>query len=123
MTTIISNKLCGNSPKNNTVRDFLVALARGDAQDLSQLLAGDVAWHPVGRKSVDGIDAVLKAMVRHGAAQRVTIESVLSHGRLGAVEGVVTLSDGVDRAYCHIVEFTNAKCIQIGSVKSFTQRL
>lgn len=119
MTRIQTNASCGNSPKNQLLVDFLIAIARADKSAVAALVTEDVVWSPVGGKSVNGAAAFCKTITRHGAAARLSVEHVVTHGRAGAIDGIVEFGEK-RRAYCYIVDFANAKGSAVKRLTSFS---
>ena len=80
MTRVIKDGNCGNSPKNELLQAFCIAAARKDLELIEDLMADDVAWHPVGRKPVIGSRSVARAITKHCPASSLRIQHVVSHG-------------------------------------------
>jgi len=119
MTKICRSSDCGNSPKNQLVQEFTIAMARCDTERVREIVTDDVHWVPIGRKPVHGVDAFCEALARYGPASQLTIEHVLSHGRTGAVNGVVSFGEK-SRAFCHMYIFGNVKGANIKSLSTYT---
>lgn len=122
MTDIAKRRDCGNSPKMQLLQDFAIAVARADAARLLALVTEDVCWRPVGRQPVSGAPGVCKALTRNGPASRVTIDHVVSHGRAGAVDGVVEFGPK-RRAFCFVIDFNSATGGAVSSVTSYSVAL
>jgi hypothetical protein len=122
MTKINNRHDCGNSPKNRLVQDLTIAIACADASRIAALTTIDVRWLPVGRKPVTGADAICKAITRYGPATSLIIEQVISHGRGGAVNGVVEFGPK-RRAFCNVFEFASAKGGRVKTVTSYSVAL
>ena len=116
---IVRSKDCGNSPKNKFVENFVVAIAEGDEGFIKSALAADVEWHAIGRKPIHGAQAVATAILRGAATSRIEIEHVVTHGRAGAINGVVEFGEKL-RYFCHMYEFANAKGISIRKLTSYS---
>jgi hypothetical protein len=122
MTDIKRSEHCGNSPKNQLLQNLVIALARADVSEISELVTSDVRWLSVGRKAVSGAEAVSKAITRYGPATRITIDQVISHGKAGAVNGVVEFGRK-RRAYCYVFEFGSAKGSNVRGITSYSVAL
>jgi len=96
-----------------------VALAGADAGLIDSLAVPELVWLHVGEKTLEGQDAVLSAIRKSGPATEVAIESVVSHGRAGAVNGIITRSDK-RTAFCHMFEFNNTKCTHVKSISTYS---
>jgi hypothetical protein len=89
MTEIRKPRDCGNWPRNRTLQDLAIAIAVADSHLIAQLVTDDVLWRPAGGRPVSGADAVSRGLARYGPAKVLTLEHAISHGRSGAVNGVV----------------------------------
>ena len=117
-TKVTRSSDCGNSPKQKLLEDVSVAIACADIGSLEALTLPEVVWEKVGRKPLVGLDAVVSGIRRDGSASEVTIERVVSHGRAGAVNGI--LSRGEKRtAFCHMFEFNSTKCTHVRSISTY----
>ena len=116
---VIRSSDCGNSPKQKLLEDMSVALAGADAGLIDSLAVPELVWLHVGKKPVEGQDAVLSAIRQSGPATEVSIERVVSHGRAGAVNGIITRG-GKRTAFCHMFEFNNTKCTHVKSISTYS---
>ena len=116
---VIRSSDCGNSPKQKLLEDMSVALAGADAGLIDSLAVPELVWLHVGKKPVEGQDAVLSAIRKSGSAAEVTIERVVSHGKAGAVNGIIRRG-GNRTAFCHIFEFNNTKCTHVKSISTYS---
>jgi hypothetical protein len=115
---VIRSSDCGNSPKQKLLEDISVALAGADAGLIDSLAVPELVWLHVGKKPVEGQDAVLSTIQKSGPATEVAIERVVSHGRAGAVNGIITRG-GKRTAFCHMFEFNNTKCTHVKSISTY----
>lgn len=121
MTRITSHADCGNSPKNLLLQELTIAIACADKQGIAALVTNDVRWLPAGGEAVAGAAAVCEAITREGAAASVTIDHVLSHGKAGAVDGVIVYGKA-SRAFCHVFEFATAIGTHVRRIISYADR-
>lgn len=117
MTRIIRSADCGNSPKNKIVEDIAVALETRDINFLSTILDYDAVWN-----YVDGTATTAETILNQVSAQdkptSLTIDRVMSHGKVGAVNGVISQGK-TKRRFCHVIEFTSVKCNQVRRIESY----
>ena len=116
---VIRSSGCGNSPKQKLVEDMSVALAGADVGIMASLAVPELVWLHIGKKPIEGQDAVLSAIRKSGPATEVAIDRVVSHGRAGAVNGIITRS-GKHTAFCHMFEFKNAKGTHVKSISTYS---
>ena len=122
MMKVIRSSGCGNSPKQKLVEDMSVALAGADVGIMASLAVPELVWLHIGKKPIEGQNAVLSAIRKSGPATEVTIERVVSHGRAGTVNGIITRS-GKHTAFCHMFEFKNAKGTHVKSISTYSMVL
>ena len=118
---VIRSSDCGNSPKQKLLEDMSVALAGADAGLIDSLAVPTglaTRWGKAGRRS--GRRALSNQKI--GPATEVAIERVVSHGRAGAVNGIITRS-GKHTAFCHMFEFKNAKGTHVKSISTYSMVL
>jgi ketosteroid isomerase-like protein len=115
---IIPSADCGNSPKNTLLQDIAIAFAKRDADFLSDHVTDDVRWELVGAHAVAGLAALTRALKQSVDVSQLTIEHVMSHGRVGAVNGTVQRGAKVDD-FCYVFEFANAKAERVKSIRSY----
>ena len=119
MMKVIRSSGCGNSPKQKLVEDMSVALAGADVGIMASLAVPELVWLHIGKKPIEGQDAVLSAIRKSGPATEVAIERVVSHGRAGAVNGIITRG-GKRTAFCHMFEFNNTKGTHVKSISTYS---
>ena len=119
MMKVIRSSSCGNSPKQKLVEDMSVALAGADVGIMALLAVPELVWLHIGKKPIEGQNAVLSAIRKSGPATEVAIDRVVSHGRAGAVNGIITRS-GKHTAFCHMFEFKNAKGTHVKSISTYS---
>ena len=117
MTNVNRSTACGNSPKNRMVEDIAVALESGDTRFLSAILDSGAIWNGADSGEVVGED-ILSKLHGQGKQDVVTIDHVMSHGKVGAVNGHAKRGKIVQR-FCHVIEFTSTKCNKIRRVESY----
>lgn len=119
MTEIRHTKEYDKSQKNLLLVELIVATAHADVPRIEDLVANDVRWLPVGSEPILGSEAVCKAATRYGTATALTIDSVVSHGRTGAVNGVVEFGRK-RRAFCWVIELGGAKGLEVTEITSYS---
>ena len=115
---IVPSADCGNSPKNTLLQDIAIAFAKRDADFLMSHVTDDIRWDVVGHRVVEGCSGLTQALEQFDAVTQLTIEHVMSHGRVGAVNGIALIR-GKASEFCHVFEFANAKAERVKSMKSY----
>lgn len=121
MTTVQRSNDCKNSPKNAAAEELVVLLLTAALEPLSQRLTDDAILEIVGKSSAQGLEAILELV---GSEQEpdltaLRIDHALTHGKVGAVNGVLTTQDGTDRGFCAILEFATTKAERVQQIKFY----
>jgi hypothetical protein len=125
MVKIVISADCGNSPKNLLLRDFNIAMAKGDFSFIKKSLVDDVTWHlyePSGQKEIHRRDGVLKEYTNNLVIvpKEFFIDTVISHGNIGAVNGTIRSKDGKSYVFCDVYKFgSHAKGARIKEMTSY----
>lgn len=117
MTTVNRSTDCGNSPKNKMVEDIAVALETGDTSFLSAILDSRAIWNYSDRSETSG-ENILNELHGQDKQDVLTIDRVISHGKVGAVNGHAKRGK-TEQRFCHVIEFTSTKCNKIRRVESY----
>lgn len=117
MTKLIGSADCGNSPKNKMVEEIGIALEKRDTEFLASILDPEVVWGYSSsiRTTAENILDTLNTLDKPAA---LNIDHVMSHGKVGAVNGHAERSEGKQR-FCHIIEFTSTKCNRVKRIESY----
>lgn len=117
MTQVQGSKDCGNSPKNKFVQDVAVAIECGEV--VPDAFSEDVTWELPSTEPVSGKSTVFEHLGSRPRPHSVTVLHAISHGKVGAASGEVTLENGQTQRFCHVFEFTNAKANCVAVVRSY----
>ena len=117
MTQIHGSRDCGNSPKNLFVQDVSVAMERGEA--MPEAFSQDVTWEHPETRLISGKNALLEHIAFRPEPTSIKVLHAISHGKVGAANGEVTLANGDTRRFCHVFEFTNTKANCISAIKRY----
>lgn len=122
MTKIFVETDCGNSPKMKFLRDFNIAIAKRDTPFLLDCVVEEITWNLVGERQIVGKTEFEEALMQmyDGEIAQLTIHSVMSHGKAGAVNGELVLADGQTIAFCDVYEFSNAKGSSLKAITSYS---
>lgn len=98
---------CGNAPKKEQVRDWVIDLARGNVKEVCESLSDDVTWEEAGSDTTSGTESVRSRITELARSEVSAIEvrHLLSHGKQVVVEGTLTC-DGSDERFVHIITFS-----------------
>lgn len=118
MTKIQGSSDCGNSPKNKFAQDVAVALETGEF--LADGFSDDLVWFKNADPPLEGKAAVTSALEEKAKPTSIVVDHAISHGKVGAANGEVTLANGHKRRFSHIIEFTSTKGNKVVAVKSYS---
>ena len=122
MTEIIRSSDCGNSPKNKFVEDLEVAFAQRDTGFLLDSIADDIRWNIVGETPIRGKDALkeaIESIPQDCEVTEITINHVVTHGKVGAVNGIIKRKNGRACEFCSVYEFSSAKGTNVQDITSY----
>jgi len=117
MTQIDRSEDCGNSPKNKMTENIAVALEARDVAFLTTVLDSAATWHYVGG-TVTTAEAILDRVSSLNSPTRLTVDRVMSHGKVGAVNGDTVERKSIQR-FCHVIEFTSVKFNHVRRIESY----
>lgn len=113
---------CGNAPKKEFIRDFQVAYAKQDAQAVLSSLEEKAIWDMVGHTVFEGKEAIREALpsMFSGTVLELTMDNIITHGKVGSANGVMKYEDGAVIAFCDVFEFTShAKDAKLKKISSY----
>lgn len=109
---------CGNSPRIGIVAGFVTHWAAGNADEVAEWLTDTAEWHVVACDTHTGPDAIAE-MFPHPTPDRLTLHSVISHGRLASCDGVYETA-GRRVHFSHAFRFAGAvKTSKIAEIRSY----
>ena len=118
MTRVNRSADCGNSPKNKMAEDIAVALETRDIDFLSTILDADAVWNDVSG-TASTAEAILNEIKTLTKPPSLTIDRVMTHGKVGAVNGNAGKGKRVQR-FCHVIEFSSVKCNRVRRIESYS---
>jgi hypothetical protein len=125
MTRIIVEEDCGNAPKRVLLRDFNIAFAERDADSFLRHLTDTIRWTTMGEQVIEGREQVARALeqMKQRATVELVIDTIITHGPTGAVNGTVTLEDGSRYAFCDVYRFSSGKETKIKEITSYVIKI
>lgn len=125
MVQITVDADCGNSPKQTFIKDFNIAFAEGNIDYLVEHVSDTVIWEMIGDKRIEGKAAFVAELeqMKDMSLAGFTLKSVSTHGKVGAADGVMTMPNGEQYAFCDVYEFTNARGKAISRIRSYIIRV
>lgn len=116
---------CSNSPQKALLRDFISAFAHADVDAILAPMSDDIVWNLVGDAVIEGKDNVREMMegMENAGTSDLVIETIITHGRDAAVNGVIKSNSGQTHAFCDVVQFDGAAGMEITTMTSYSIEL
>lgn len=118
---ITSSPDCGNSPKKELLKQVNIAFAKGNLDLLVEHTTDEITWNIIGNKTIEGKENFtenLKKMRTEKVAE-LQFDQILTHGKAGAVNGIMKMQNGKNYAFSDFYEFSGAKGGKIKSITSY----
>ena len=102
---------CGNAPKKVFLKDFVVSIVLNEKDRVSDNITDDISWDVVGGKNTVGKSDVLPELMksRHDGLEELTINTIVTHGYDGVVEGELKFKDRKTVSFCDIFKFSSPR--------------
>lgn len=121
MTKIIVNADCGNAPKREFLKELNVAFAKGNLEFLADSVTDKIVWNIVGDTLIEGKEKFAEELgkMKDERVGELILDRILTHGKEGAVSGIMKMLNGKKYAFSDFYEFSGAKGTKIKSIVSF----
>src|SRR5690606_5327905 len=107
MTNIIAQVDCGNSPKKEFLKDFVIALARADREFVLGGITEDIQWEIVGQVTYTNKEQFIQQIQQQPIwkVEELRVEAVVTHGTDASVSGRGRTCEGSLLALCTVLTF------------------
>lgn len=114
---VVSPDDCGNAPRRLLLVNMYNALANKDEEFLRHHVMTDVVWEVIGKQNISGLSELITFFhtFKENKLLRIEIDTVLTHGRYGAVNGIMTFQNHSIFGFCDVYTFSSAS--KSGKVK------
>ena len=121
MTNIIAQVDCGNSPKKEFLKDFVIALAKADREFVLGSITEDIQWKIVGQVIYTNKEQFIQQVQQQPIwkVEELRVEAVVTHGTDASVSGRVLTATGARFAFCHVLKFKAFKGALIKKLQTF----
>lgn len=121
MTKITINSDCGNSPKKAFLKDLNIAFAVGDTSFLLSSVSDHIEWNIIGNVIHEGKEKFEEEIekMKSKKVSELKLDRLVTHGKEGAVSGVMKMQNGKNYAFSDFYEFTGAKGAKVKSITSY----
>lgn len=125
MVKISISEDLGNSPRKIFLRDFNIAFLEGDSAFVDGHIDNDISWHIVGNKRIQGRTDFMREFdqMKNNDAIELVIDTILTHGKGGTVNGEITMKNGMRYSFCDIYQFSSARSTRLKSIISYVMEM
>lgn len=121
MTKISVSTDCGNAPKKEFLKEINIAFAKGNSDFLTESVTDKIVWDIVGDKKIEGKEKFTEELekMKMKKASELILDRILTHGKEGAVSGIMRTQNGKKYAFSDFYEFSGAKAAKVKSITSY----
>ncbi|GET25548.1 nuclear transport factor 2 family protein [Prolixibacter sp. NT017] len=121
MTKITVGADCGNAPKREFLKEINIAFAKGNEDFLIDSVTDTIVWNMIGDRIIEGKETFKKELEKMKAEKvsELILDRILTHGKEGAVSGVMKMQNGKTYAFSDFYEFSGAKGVRVKSISSY----
>ncbi|MFD2833591.1 nuclear transport factor 2 family protein [Gramella sp. AN32] len=103
------------------LKNFNIAFAKGDLKFISESVTDEIVWNIIGKLRIEGKEQFSQELERLKSeqAKELIIDQILSHGKEGAVNGIIELKNGKKYAFSDFYKFKGAKGVTIKSITTY----
>ncbi len=112
---------CGNSPKKQFLKELNIAFAKSDSDFLIASVTDKIIWDIIGDKKIVGKENFVEeqAKMKSQKVSELIVERILTHGKEGAVSGIMKMSNDKKFAFSDFYEFSGAKGAKVRAITSY----
>lgn len=121
MTKITVSSDCGNAPKKEFLKKINIAFAKGNSDFLTDSVTDKIVWNIIGDKKIEGKEKFTEELekMKTKKASKLILNRILTHGKEGAVSGIMKMQNGKKYAFSGFYEFSGAKGAKVKSITSY----
>lgn len=125
MTKITVKPDCGNAPKKEFLKNLNIAFAKGDLSFLADSVTDKIIWKILGDKTMEGKEAFMEELdsMKEHTASELVLDKILTHGKEGAVSGILKMQDGKEYAFSDFYEFSSGRNAKVKSIVSYVIKI
>lgn len=113
---------CGNAPKKELLKEFIIALAKNDLAFCSSWVHDEISWEIIGGKLIEGKESYENALNDIGAQtfQELRIHNIITHGNTASLNGTLVAKNGKRFEFCDVYNFAGfGKKAKIKKITSY----
>lgn len=104
---------------------FNKAFAQNDTNFILRQVSENIKWTAIGDFSIEGKDAFQKTLesMTGDEPYELEVHKIITHGKDGAVNGIMRSKDGKEYAFCDVYKFSGFKDPKISEMTSYVVEL
>lgn len=109
---------CDNAPKRRIIRDFIVAIYKKEWEEINEVLEEKFEYKIISNKTIKVKEDLIRYLDKDITIIELKIDEVLSHGKLGACNGVLKSKKG-EINFAYFFEFISAGKNSIKTISEY----
>lgn len=123
MTKItINHKDCGNAPRMEVIKEFLIALVQNDSNTVLNWLDDEIIWDNIGGDRLEGKKqaSIALANLFSQSPSELYLDKIIAHGNMAAAQGTIIFEDGKVNSFADIYKFAgHSKTARIKEISPY----
>jgi hypothetical protein len=121
MVKIIVKSNCGNAPKIEFLKEINIAFVEGNSDFLIESVTDNIVWKIIGDRIIEGKEKFKNELEKMNSekASELKLNRILTHGKEGAVSGIIKMENGKEYAFSDFYEFRSAKGDKVKEITSY----
>lgn len=121
MAKITIRAYCGNAPKKEFLKEINIAFAKGNLEILTHNVTDEIFWTMIGDRKIKGKEMFAGELekMKTEKARELILDRIVTHGKEGAVSGIMKMQNGKVYAFSDFYDFSGAKGGKVKSITSF----
>lgn len=118
---VITTPDCDNAPKKRVLKEFMIACAEKDVDEISLFITEKIEWSIVNEAVIQGRENFIHSLESKNPSkvEQLEILNIITHGHTAAVNGTVSLEDGSVYSFCNVFRFVSAGKNVIKEITSY----
>ncbi|WP_424493263.1 nuclear transport factor 2 family protein [Salinimicrobium sp. GXAS 041] len=103
------------------LKEFNIAFAKGNVEFITASVTDDIVWNIMGDRKIEGKERFTEELEKMKAikASELRLDRILTHGKEGALNGIMTMQNGEKYAFSDFYSFSGAKGTKVKSITSY----
>ena|SRR5690606_30714054 len=112
---------CGNAPKKEFLKQFHIALAKGDSNFVIENIMDTINWEIVGNHTITNKVEFEKRALDSPLwnVKELIIDAIITHGNEASANGSVVTTDDSKFAFCNVYKFKGFKGTLLKTIQTY----